>query len=146
VDEAGDSVGPIEAGHRHVSPFLGRRLSGAEEQGFVYAVTAREDHDATTLSGSRRRDRRARHQSNESGEDVEGWRDILAWASSGMAYLTRTAYPERGERLPRFPVDPQASVLAGTVAALAVCAAEYSARRSASSAEHRGRPPGGAHR
>jgi hypothetical protein len=87
--KAGDSIGPIEAGvSTRLTAFLGRRLSGAEEQeqGFVYAVTAREDHDATTLEWLAP-DATLVHVTGPTGvgEDVAGWRDALAWASSGMA-------------------------------------------------------------
>jgi crotonobetainyl-CoA:carnitine CoA-transferase CaiB-like acyl-CoA transferase len=123
-------VGPLEAGASStLTTFFGRRLRAAETPGFVYALTTLDDHDASTLEWLAPDATLVRVTGPTGiGDAVAGWRDVLAWAGSGMAYLTRTAFPERAERLPRFPVDPQPSVLAGTVAALAVCAAEFGAR------------------
>jgi crotonobetainyl-CoA:carnitine CoA-transferase CaiB-like acyl-CoA transferase len=124
------SSSPIEPGPlTTLTTFLRRRLSAADATGFTYALTALDDHAASTLEWLAP-DATVVHVTGPigAGDAAAGWRDVLAWASSGMAYLTRTAYPERTDRLPRFPFDRQASVLSGTVAALAVCAVEYGAR------------------
>lgn len=61
--------------------------------------------------------------------DEPGWADVVAWARSGLAHLTRAGHPNEPTQLPRIPRDEQASILAGTAVALAVCALEIAAGR-----------------